>query len=114
MTATTTPTIPYATPPASVKPHSWIAVTAFALGAFASGGMLLSVLAVAFPLMDAPASWETPAAIFGITMFIAWVLAIALSTIAMTREHTAKLYPMLGYLTVVLAVCLAAIFVNIA
>src|SRR5688572_25318959 len=111
---TTASTIHYATPLRPAKLHSRVGIAAFALGAFAAGSMLLCVLAVSFPLMSAPGSWEVPAAIFGLTMFGSWVISFVLAVVGVLQRGMSRLYPTLAFVMVVLAVLLAAVFVSVA
>ena len=111
---TTAPTIPYATPLRPTKPHSRIGMTAFALGAFAAGSMLLCVLAISFPLMSAPRSWEIPAAIFAFTMLGSWVLSFVLTIVGFFQRQTSRTYPRLAFGMDLLALFLAVVFVGVA
>ena len=111
---TTAPTIEYATPPPAVKPHSRVGIVAFALGAFAAGAMLLCVLAVSFPVMNAPPWWETPAAIFGFTMLGCWVLSLVLALVVPFQRDTSRRYAIMALMLDLLAFVLTVLFISIA
>jgi hypothetical protein len=111
---TTAHPIPYLTPSPARKPHARRAVVAFVLAAYAAGAMFLSMLVVAFPLMDARPSWEYVAAVFGISMFVAWVLSILFAVLAHFARGVDRSLAGWALIFDVAAVCFAVLFLAVA
>ncbi|MGB7159372.1 MAG: hypothetical protein WBD40_14995 [Tepidisphaeraceae bacterium] len=90
-----------------------MSVAAFVLGAYAAGAMLLTLLAVTFPLMNAPRSWETPAAIFGVSMFAAWAFSYALIIATLFQRDADRLLSKWALVLDLLAMLFAGLFIMV-